>query len=83
MPLWTRYSMRQRLNGIKGLYYEDRVQGGRAEGNQGVYMWSKALRAYTRCQALAKQVYNALVPPATKPEDLGLKPWGFWNEDKK
>lgn len=67
----------------KGLYYEDRVQGGRAEGNQEVYMWSKTLRAYTRCQALAKQVYNSRVPPATKPEDLGLKPWNFWNEDKK
>ena len=67
----------------KGLYYEDRVELGRAERNRGVYMWSKALRAYTRCQALAKQVYNALVPPAAKPEDLGLKPWGFWNEDKR
>ena len=62
----------------KGLYYEDRAEGGRAGGNQGVYMWSKMLRAYTRCQALAKQVYNSLVPPATKPEDLRLKPWGFW-----
>lgn len=67
----------------KGLYYEDRVEGGRAERNQGVYMWSKAIRAYTRCQALAKQVYNVLVPPATKPEDLGLKPWGFWDDDRK
>ncbi len=67
----------------RGLYYEERVLGGRAEGNQTVYMWSKALRAYTRCQALAKQVYNSLVPPATKPEDLGLKPWGFWNGGQK
>ncbi len=64
----------------KGVYYEDRIQGEAANGNQGVYLKSKTLRAYTRCQALARKVYNSLVPPATKPEDLGLKPWGFWNE---
>jgi hypothetical protein len=67
----------------KGLYYEDRIQWGLVKQNREVYMWSKTLRAYTRCQALAKQVYNSLVPPAEKPEDLGLKPWGFWNKEKK
>ena len=64
----------------KALYYEDHVQGNRAKETQAVYLWAKALRAYTRCQALAKEVYNALLPPATKPEDLGLKPWGYWEE---
>jgi len=42
---------------------------------------AKALRAYTRCQAFAQQVYNELVPPPTCPEDLGLGPWfGDWGE---
>ena len=42
---------------------------------------ARALRAYTQCQAFARQVYNALVPPPTCPEDLGLRPWfGDWGE---
>jgi hypothetical protein len=44
---------------------------------EGVYYWSRATRAFTRCQLLAKKVYDALVPPATKPSDLGLKPWKY------
>jgi hypothetical protein len=44
---------------------------------EGVYYWSRATRAFTRCQVLARKVYDALVPPATKPSDLGLKPWKY------
>jgi len=44
---------------------------------EGVYYWSSATRAFVRCQLLARKVYDALVPPATKPSDLGLKPWKY------
>lgn len=44
---------------------------------EGVYYWSKATRAFVRCQLLARKVYEALVPPPTKPSDLGLKPWRY------
>jgi hypothetical protein len=43
----------------------------------GIYYWAKATRAFVRCQLLARKVYNALVPPATKPSELGLKPWKY------
>jgi len=44
---------------------------------KGIYYWAKATRAFIKCQLLARKVYNALVPPATKPSDLGLKPWTY------
>jgi hypothetical protein len=44
---------------------------------EGIYYWAKATRAFVRCQLLARKVYNALVPPATKPSELGLKPWEY------
>jgi hypothetical protein len=44
---------------------------------EAVYYWSKATRAFIRCQLLARKVYDALVPPATKPSNLGLKPWTY------
>jgi len=44
---------------------------------EGIYYWAKATRAFTRCQLLARKVYNTLVPPATKPSDLGLEPWKY------
>jgi hypothetical protein len=44
---------------------------------EAVTYWSKATRAFIRCQLLARKVYEALVPPATKPSDLGLKPWKY------
>ena len=41
----------------------------------------KALRSFTRCQALAKHVFESLVPQATTPTALGLKEWmGDWGE---
>ena len=43
----------------------------------GIYYWAKATRAFTKCQLLARKVYYALYPPATKPSDLGLRPWNY------
>lgn len=61
----------------KGRYYEALAE--RSKGNESVYNWSKAVRAFTKSQIRARQVYNALVPPADKPEDMGLKPF-IWPE---
>lgn len=43
------------------------------EGREALYYYSRAATAYTRCQALAEQVYEELVPKAraATPEDLG------------
>jgi hypothetical protein len=63
----------------KGQYYSGRA--GSAEGNESVILLGKATRAFARSQALAKQVYNSLVAPATRPEELGLRPWlGAWGD---
>jgi hypothetical protein len=62
---------------FRGSYYQNLTR--RTTGNEYIYNLSKATRAFTRCQAFARQVYNALIPPATEPEDLGLRPWfGDW-----
>jgi len=61
----------------KGEYYQRRARAD--AGNEAVNLWGKTVRCLTRCQALARHVRNALVAPAEKPEDLGLKTWGFWN----
>jgi hypothetical protein len=65
------------VNFYRGKYYEALADG--AEGNESVYNRAKALRAFTRSQARARQVYNALVPPPDSPDDLGLKPF-VWPE---
>lgn len=39
---------------------------------------SRALRCFTRSQALARQVFNALKVPPCYPEDLGLLPYKYW-----
>jgi len=46
-----------------------------ASRNEVLLYFGKAATAFTRSQAHAKQVYHALVPPATYPEDLDLKPY--------
>jgi hypothetical protein len=64
---------------FKGGYYQSLAL--KATGNEYIYNLSKATRAFTLCQAFARQVYNALVPPPTSPEDLGLRRWfGDWGE---
>jgi len=47
-------------------------------GKETMYNFSRALRAYTKSQALARKVYNSLLPPPACPEDLGLQPYGYW-----
>lgn len=59
-----------------------RSEAGQADGNEQLYLYSKAATSYVRAQCHANEVYRALVPPATNPEDLGLDtyggPWGDW-----
>jgi hypothetical protein len=63
----------------KGDYYLGLAQ--RTKDNESVYDYARAVRAFTRCQAYAKQVYESLVPSATKPTDLGLEEWfGSWGQ---
>jgi hypothetical protein len=45
------------------------------EGSDALLHYGKAATSFTRSQAKAKQIFSALVPPPTKPEDLGLKPY--------
>lgn len=47
-----------------------------AKGNEAIFNFARAATAFTRSQALAQQVYEALKPPPTSPSDLGLKPFG-------
>ncbi|MCP4725094.1 MAG: hypothetical protein GY863_08665 [bacterium] len=50
-------------------------------GNEALLYYAKAVTAYARSQAHAKQVYEALVPAPSSPSDLGLKPFGgSWAE---
>lgn len=64
---------------VRGHWYLDLAN--RTSGNESLYATSKAVRAFTTCQAYAKHVYNALIPPATTPSDLGLPAWyGNWGD---
>ncbi|MFB3883798.1 MAG: C45 family autoproteolytic acyltransferase/hydrolase [Thermodesulfobacteriota bacterium] len=70
------------LNGLSSLataeYYEGvhaYQRGVLSEGNEALLRFAQAATAFTRSQAHARQLYHSLVPPATKPEDLGLKPY--------
>ncbi len=47
-----------------------------SSGNEALRYFAKAATAYTRSQAHAKQVYEALVPQPTSPSDLGLRLFG-------
>jgi hypothetical protein len=63
----------------KGDYYLRLAQS--TTGNESVCYYGKAVRAFTRCQCYAKQVYENLVLSATKPTDLGLEEWfGDWGK---
>jgi hypothetical protein len=60
-------------------YFEGRNalrKGLLASGNQALNYLAQAATAFARCQAHARQVYEALVPPPTSPSDLGLRPFG-------
>ncbi|MEI9476209.1 MAG: hypothetical protein WCO26_06505 [Deltaproteobacteria bacterium] len=55
----------------------------KTKGNESLNYWGKTTRAFTRCQALARQVYESLVPPASNPEGLGLKSWEYWTTERE
>jgi len=60
-------------------YYQGKVEFNRgllSSGNEALLFLAKAATAFTRAQAHALQVYEALVPAPTSPSDLGLKPFG-------
>ena len=57
----------------KGWFYTD--EAAETRGRESVNRWAKAIRCWTRAQCYARQVYDALVPPATCPKDLGLGQW--------
>ena len=50
----------------------------KSSGNESLYNLSRALRCFTRSQIRARQAHDAVIPPAQNPEDLGLKPFGYW-----
>jgi hypothetical protein len=60
-------------------YYQGKVffnKGLLAIGHNTFFYFAKAATCFTRSQAHAQQVYEALVPAPTSPSDLGLKPFG-------
>jgi hypothetical protein len=63
----------------KGWFYRDEAT--ETVGNESIIKWAKAIRCLTRSQSYARQVYETLIPPPTRPEDLHLRPWfGNWGE---
>ena len=63
----------------KGWFYLD--EASEVKGSESVIKYAKAVRCYTRTQCYARQVYNSLVPPATRPENLDLRAWhGNWGD---
>ena len=47
-----------------------------ADSKSKLYLLAKSVTFFSRSQAHATQVYEALVPAPTSPSDLGLKPFG-------
>ena len=45
-------------------------------GRESLLFFSEAVTLFTRSQSHAQQVFEALIPPATSPIDLNLKPFG-------
>ncbi len=72
-PLY--WNLSERFSLAKKEYYEGLDWQNRAKlakRNEALLYFSKAATAFVMCQAHAKQVYEALVPPPTNPRDLGL-----------
>ncbi len=60
-------------------YYRGNTASDRAllaGGNEALKHFAAAATWYTRSQAHARQVYEALVPQPTSPSELGLRPFG-------
>jgi len=47
-----------------------------ANSSSQLFLFAKSATYFSRSQAHAVQVYEALVPAPTSPSDLGLKPFG-------
>ena len=72
--------------GLKELYgkavaemFEGRNEFNRAvlaEGNRALGLYGRAASLYARAQAHAREVFEALEPAPTNPNDLGLRPFG-------
>ncbi len=84
-PLY--WDLSQRLSLAKTEYYEGLDWQNRAKlakGNEALLNFSKAATAFAMCQAHSQQVYEAQVPPAMSPTDLGLGAylgsWGQWSK---
>lgn len=54
--------------------YHNEVDAFHASGDEAIYLYSKALTAYAKCEAMCNGMYEVLVPQPTTPEDLGLDP---------
>jgi len=77
-PLDSKFN-RAAIENQKGNYYLALAQN--TKGNESVCHYAKSVRSFTRCQAYARHVYETLVPPATRPTDLGLREWfGSWGQ---
>lgn len=60
-------------------YYEGANWANKARfagGSEAMLYYAQAATSFTKAQAHAKEIYNALVPPAVTPRDLGLRPAG-------
>jgi len=44
-----------------------------ASKEEAIYLYSKALAAYTKCEVMCNGMYEVIVPQPTTPKDLGLK----------
>lgn len=73
------------FSGATAEYYQGNSALNRAllaVGNEPLRLTAGAVTAYTRARAHAQRVHEALVPPATNPTPLGLRPlggdWGRW-----
>lgn len=59
--------------GAADLAGRDRAATGR---NRALALYGRAASLYARAQAHAREVYEALAPAPTSPDDLGLRPFG-------
>ena len=82
----TRYVALNDLYSLANAEYYEGInaynKGVLASGDETLLYFSKAATAFTKSQAHAKQLYNTLVPPSTRPSELGLRKlygeWGTW-----
>ena len=77
--------LNEQFSVAKTKYYEGLAWQNKAllaKGNEALLFFAEAASAFTSCQAYAKQVYEAMVPPPRSPKDLGLGDylgsWGKW-----